>query len=98
MYVLCRVSFCLCITCVGTLASGAKYFRLLSILDNITLLKFRCKCGNCNVALLQNISECKCFLSNLRFNLVYDLLCYVGYLSRSNSIYLLNTTLFSPLC
>ena len=27
---------------------------------NITLLHFRCKCGNCNVALLQNISECYC--------------------------------------
>ena len=36
----------------------------LCILDyfsaNITLLNFRCKCGNCNVALLQNISECYC--------------------------------------
>ena len=28
---------------------------------NITLQNFRCKCGNCNVALLQNISECFCF-------------------------------------
>ena len=27
---------------------------------NIILLHFRCKCGNCNVALLQNISECYC--------------------------------------
>ena len=26
----------------------------------ITLLNFRCKCGNCNVVLLQNISECYC--------------------------------------
>ena len=36
----------------------------LCILDyfsgSITLLNFRCKCGNCNVALLQNISECYC--------------------------------------
>ena len=27
---------------------------------NIILLHFRCKCGNCNVALLQNISKCYC--------------------------------------
>ena len=27
---------------------------------NIILLHFRCKCGNCKVALLQNISECYC--------------------------------------
>ena len=27
---------------------------------NITLLNVRCKCGNCNIALLQNISECYC--------------------------------------
>ena len=38
--------------CVGTL--------LDYVSANITLLNVRCKCGNCNVALLQNISESYC--------------------------------------
>ena len=42
------------------LASSAIMYFLDYFSANITLLNFRCKCGNCNIALLQNISECYC--------------------------------------
>ena len=45
---------------VGMLASSAIVYFLDYFSANITLLNFRCKCGNCNIALLQNISECYC--------------------------------------
>ena len=63
---------------------------------NITLLNFRCKCGNCNVALLQNISECYCccelkgYEESIKSDLVLQDLAPVGRavipkLSRTNT-------------
>lgn len=56
-----RVSFSYALRVLAQLILALLFMYFLDDFSaNINLLNFRYKCGNCNVALLKNISECYC--------------------------------------